>query len=281
MKHKDYLPAWKKAMEYGLLGGRPFSAPTRMVYGLYADGFFDVHEELNLFTLKQALMSVPVERFAKRNKIFQALCSFARFLVQEELMEPGFLEKAKPYQPKRHLPPKKTTVSEVGVEALLQACQNEQQRLIVILLSQTGLRVSEAAALSWEDINLGERTLRVRLAKWGKSRRVGISQKLLSAFEAYRKTQQVGALSQPVFLNKLGEPMDRYGIRIRLQKIGERAGVKVSPHALRRAFVTINANKGRPLPMLQIACGHSNITTTRSYCMTSEEETISAMSQWE
>ena len=74
--------------------------------------------------------------------------------------------------------------------------------------------------------------------------------------------------------------MDRYGIRVRLKKLGTKAKVDVTPHALRRAFVTINANKGRPLPMLQIACGHSDITTTRSYCMTTEDETIEAMKNW-
>jgi site-specific recombinase XerD len=65
-----------------------------------------------------------------------------------------------------------------------------------------------------------------------------------------------------------------------LQQIGKRAKVKVSPHALRRAFVTINANKGRPLQMLQMACGHSKITTTMSYCQTSEQEVIDAMKDW-
>ncbi len=74
--------------------------------------------------------------------------------------------------------------------------------------------------------------------------------------------------------------MANTGFYQRLERLGTKAGVKVSPHALRRAFVTINANKGRPLQMLQMACGHSNITTTRSYCLTSENEVIEAMKGW-
>lgn len=69
--------------------------------------------------------------------------------------------------------------------------------------------------------------------------------------------------------------------RIKLSRIGKRAGVHVSPHMLRRAFVTINANKGRSLVMLQMAWGHADITTTRSYCQTTEEEVIQAMKAWE
>ena len=33
--------------------------------------------------------------------------------------------------------------------------------------------------------------------------------------------------------------------------------------------------------MLQIACGHSDIKTTRSYCQTSEDEVIQAMKTWQ
>ncbi|MFN7309842.1 MAG: tyrosine-type recombinase/integrase [Vampirovibrionales bacterium] len=54
----------------------------------------------------------------------------------------------------------------------------------------------------------------------------------------------------------------------------------VTTHAMRRAFVTINANKGRSLVMLQMACGHADIKTTRDYCRTSEQEMVKAMQEW-
>jgi integrase/recombinase XerD len=74
--------------------------------------------------------------------------------------------------------------------------------------------------------------------------------------------------------------MTRDGLLNRIHKLGKRIGIDVSPHALRRAFVTINANKGRSLVMLQMACGHSDIKTTRSYCKTTEDEMIREMQQW-
>jgi site-specific recombinase XerD len=55
----------------------------------------------------------------------------------------------------------------------------------------------------------------------------------------------------------------------------------VNPHALRRAFVTINVKKGRPLRYLQIACGHNSIVTTETYCQTQEQEVVDAMKEWE
>jgi len=45
-------------------------------------------------------------------------------------------------------------------------------------------------------------------------------------------------------------------------------------------LVTLNINKERPQVMLQIACRHRDIATTRSYGMTSEDATIQAMQGW-
>jgi integrase len=86
--------------------------------------------------------------------------------------------------------------------------------------------------------------------------------------------------STRLLVTSQGRSVERYGARTRLEKLGQRIGIPVTPHALRRAFVTLNANKGRPLVMLQIACGHSDIATTRSYCLTSEDEAIQAMQGW-
>lgn len=81
----------------------------------------------------------------------------------------------------------------------------------------------------------------------------------------------------PLLIGRGGVKIDRNGLYKRLQKLERKAGVDVSPHALRRAFVTINVAQGVPLVYLQIACGHADITTTRSYCQTTEEEVIEAM----
>jgi integrase len=278
-KHKDYLDDWKKAMACGLIGGRPFSQSTVDVYMLYGQQFLETYGEVSVQNLKKSLLNTPVTQFGKRYKIFQAINCLASYLIEENALDPSYPEQAKAYIPRRHIPPKKVTVNEKEIEALVQACKSPQEKLIVLLLSYTGLRVSEAANLKVSDINMEEGTLTVRLAKWGKTRRVGLTNRLKEALENHLKARKND--SEWLFLSRFGEKMSRYGMRTRLEKLGSLIGIEVTPHALRRAFVTINANKGRPLPMLQIACGHSNITTTRSYCMTTEDETIEAMQGWE
>jgi integrase len=279
MAHKDHVPHWKAAMRCGLMGGRPFSEPCVQTYQLYIDWFLGKYQDLTVDNVKDVLLTVPVEHFAKRLKIYEATRCFARYLIEQEELDPLFLEKVRRFKPRRHIPAKKTTVDEASIERLLQFCDTPLDTILVELLSQTGLRVTEACQLKLEDLELEKGYLTVKRAKWGKTRRVGLTLRARQALEVYL-TKRPACGPQQLLITGGGKPVVRYGVRTRLEKLGRRADVKVTPHALRRAFVTINANKGRPLPMLQIACGHSDITTTRSYCMTTEDEAIEAMQGW-
>lgn len=273
------VTAWQDAMRSGLLNGRPYSESSIEVYGLYVEKFLVEYNEINLTHYKTAITRIPVQHFAKRLKLYEAINCFVRYLVEENIMDDQYLKDVKKYKPRRHLPPKKITVDQMGLECLLTVCTNEMERLLIILLSQTGLRVTEAANLELTDLDLERRILTVKLAKWGKTRRVGLTEPVIQAIQKYL-SQRPSSPSSRLFLNQKGKPIDRFGIRVRLEKLGKLANVAVTPHALRRAFVTLNANKGRPLVMLQMACGHSDIATTRSYCLTTEDETVQAMQAW-
>jgi integrase/recombinase XerD len=278
-EHRGYVRHWLQALRHGLFNGRPYSEHCVTLYEYQMGWFFQRFDEISVPNFKHALLAIPVEQFAKRLKLFEALNCFAKFLIQEGMLEENLPEQLKKFKPRRHLPPKKTTVDQAEINKLLTACETPLDRLLLILLSQTGLRASEAAGLQLEDLHLEKRFLVVTRAKWGKTRRVGLTQMAIEAIRTYLPLREFP--DHPALMSKInGKPMDRNGILIRIYKLGRKTGIPVSPHALRRAFVTINANKGRPLPMLQIACGHSNITTTRSYCMTTEDEAIEAMSGW-
>jgi len=279
ISHSQYLGSWEDAMRFGLMGGRPFSDVCIKTYLFYTEWFLNQYPTLNLDSLKKVLLSIPIEHFAKRQKLYQALACFAKYLDQEGFDMAGYLQHSKKYRPKRHLPEKKHSVDQKGIDALLAACESPLEHLLVTLLSHTGLRVNEAANLKLADIDFENQALTVRLAKWGKTRRVGLSSKVIEALHGYL-VYRPKVEDDWLLVNRNRKRIDRFGIRYRLDEVGERAQVKVTPHALRRAFVTLNANKGRPLVMLQIACGHNDIATTRSYCMTSEAETIEAMQGW-
>jgi excisionase family DNA binding protein len=277
---QDYQAAWITAMSRGILSGKVYSKRTIDDYTHYVKAYAAKHRVLTAEKLQSELMIIPALMFAKREKLYKAILCFSKFLIHVNALPKGFIEDIKPLYPKRHLPPKRNVVNKAEIQALLKVCETTQERLIVSLLMSTGLRASEACLLRWGDIDMENDCLIVRLGKGNKTRKVGISPSLVEAIKEH-KTKVFSGDKQPVLLNRKGKQMDRSGLYQRLQRLGEAAGVTVSPHALRRAFVTINANKGRPLQMLQIACGHSDIKTTMSYCRTSEQEVIESMKGWD
>lgn len=278
-KHRDFLDAWSNAMANGLIDGRPFSPETLKKYQTYMTWFLAKHGQLNIKTLVLELGSIGVDHFAKKNDLYQAAVCFAKYLILEGALPASYMDdlKKRKLKPKRHKPPKRISVKETDVQKLINGCKNKLDRLIVIMLASTGLRASEACNLTLGDLDFEDERISIRLAKWGKTRKVGMSPGLKLALTDYLSKRGTSSPEAPLLVSGPGLPLDRHGLRKRLYKLGGRVGVSVSPHALRRAFVTINVNHGLPLVHLQIACGHTDIRTTRSYCQTSEDEVIEAM----
>lgn len=278
--HKEAIEPWKRAMASGTLTGKAFSPHTIKNYARYVYEYLAKYPQLTFDDFQTELELTPAESFGRRDKYFKALLCFARFLIREESLSQIFVDKALAIQPKRHIPAKQTSVNEEQLQQLLAACTNPLNRLIIHLLSSTGLRAAEFCALKYQDINLAEGYLTVQRGKGGKRRRVGLPPSVHQLLAAHMEALTNQSPEASLFINILGQPMTRDGLLNRIRKLGQKIGISVSPHALRRAFVTINANKGRSLVMLQMACGHSDIKTTRSYCKTSEDEMIQAMKGW-
>ncbi|NJN68330.1 MAG: tyrosine-type recombinase/integrase [Chloroflexaceae bacterium] len=64
----------------------------------------------------------------------------------------------------------------------LQQWQWQRNRRAVLLLLYTGVRISEAAALLWQDVDLSERTVTIRDDKGGKSRTIRMHEVLIRDF---------------------------------------------------------------------------------------------------
>jgi len=266
-------------MENGLIDGRPYSDSTKRHYMWYMTGFLERYDKLTVNNLRTELGRIGVEHYGKKSDLYRASICFAKHLIHEGAMNADFLDelRKKKLKPRRHKPPKRLVANEEEVYKLLRACKNPLDRLIVVLLVSTGLRASEACGLTLNDVDMEKNLIVVREAKWGKTRRVGIGPGLKETLLAYLSKRAPVEPEEPLLVNGPGNSLDRHGLRKRLYKLGRRAGVNISPHALRRAFVTINVNNGVPLVHLQIACGHSDIRTTRSYCQTTEDEVVQAM----
>lgn len=165
-------------------------------------------------------------------------------MVREHSLHASFLDQGLAIQPNRHIPAKQTTVTEEQLNTLIAACPTPSHRLIIQMLASTGLRASEFCALKLQDVNLEDGYVIVQRGKGG-SRRVGLSPVCLDLLNQH--IAGLGNLEpqEPLFRDRFGQPLNRDVLLKRVNKMGKKLGIDVSPYALRRAFVTFNANKGR------------------------------------
>ncbi len=137
------------------------------------------------------------------------------------------------------------------------------------LLSEAGLRVSEACDLQLGDVDLGGRRLIVRQGKENRDRSVPLSSTLVVALRAYLPLR--GAAQSQHLLIYHGRRIQDTLIRERLRRYGQEVQVEVTPHRLRHTLATRLLNEGMPITSLQKLLGHEQLDTTLIYARVHDE----------
>jgi integrase len=143
----------------------------------------------------------------------------------------------------------------------------DQHRLLGRFLVQTGLRISEALALRWQDIDLGKQRVQVtrRLFKgtfappksrYGR-RSVPLNTELAEDLWQARKHTATPADDAPVFPSSSGGYMDYDNVYDRiLVPAQRRAGLKTGAHILRHTCATMLFQAGWNAKQVQVFLGH-------------------------
>jgi site-specific recombinase XerD len=144
---------------------------------------------------------------------------------------------------------------------------------------QTGIRVSELAGLTLQDVDFLKPSLTVR-GKGKVAREIALEKKGLQALKSYLAVRPE-SLSERLFFNYKGEPISERGIRKLVVKYTRAAGItkKVSCHTLRHTFATYKAEKGVSPFQLQQWLGHANLNTTQIYVHLGKQNAKKIMEQ--
>jgi site-specific recombinase XerD len=142
---------------------------------------------------------------------------------------------------------------------------NPRDYAVLQVFLQTGIRVSELANLTADDIDLIKPSITVR-GKGSVEREIALEKKGMHALKSYLSIRPE-SISKRVFLNYMGEPISERGIRKLVVKYRKEAGItkKASCHTLRHTFATYKAEKGVSAYQLQQWLGHANLNTTQIY----------------
>jgi len=141
---------------------------------------------------------------------------------------------------------------------------------ILELFYASGLRVSEVASLTLENLHLEEGTVRVT-GKGNKTRLVPVGHHALEALRRYLATARELFKPKPeethVFLSSRGRGLSRMTLWRIVVDHARTAGIEkpLSPHTLRHSFASHLLAGGAPLRMIQEMLGHADIATTQIY----------------
>jgi integrase/recombinase XerD len=139
----------------------------------------------------------------------------------------------------------------------------------------TGVRRAELGALNWQDVDIASGLIHIESGKGGKARSVVAGVRTRRALLAYRRELNPDPAS-PLFQTSDGQRLLAMGVRSTLDRLGNKAGVKVSPHALRRTFATLSLKAGMNPLHLQALLGHSTLEMTRRYIRMIDDDLIEA-----
>jgi integrase len=151
---------------------------------------------------------------------------------------------------------------------------------LALTIARTGLRLGEAIALKWGDIDFKGRFIIVQRSysrgktetpKSGKSRRVDMSKQLTETLIGLRRQRKLDTLKQGwrqmpdwIFINNRGEPLDINNWRKRVfYRALEKAGLRrIRIHDLRHTYASLLIQAGESLPYVRDQLGHHSISVT-------------------
>lgn len=160
-------------------------------------------------------------------------------------------------------------LSEQEVQSMIAQELCDRNRVILLLLYSSGLRVSELCQLKWFDLKpRGESGQVTVLGKGSKTRTVRLPNYV---WQEVMRLRGDAPIDDAVFCSREGDDQGRHLDRTQVYRIvaaaAKRALVegKVSPHWLRHSHASHSLEHGAPIHLVQATLGHSDITTTSRY----------------
>lgn len=139
-----------------------------------------------------------------------------------------------------------------------------RNKLIIHLLLDTGVRVSELVNIKVHDIDVEERIIKV-FGKGSKERFVFFTSKTKELLINYFIKRKEKAITDNLLINYKGEKLTERSVQKIIKLVGEKIGLDIHPHLLRHTFATDLLNKGADIRMIQELLGHENLDTTQIY----------------
>ncbi len=146
------------------------------------------------------------------------------------------------------------------------------EKLLFELLMGSGLRISEAQGLRWDQIDLIQSEARV-LGKGAKIRRTPLTTQaclILHQLKPTRNSERPSIWPKQESVRTLRRWVENWG---KFSLLNERTG-NLHPHKLRHSLASHLLRRGARLPQIQKLLGHSHLSTTERYTHLNPEDML-------
>ena len=213
------------------------------------------------------------------NNCLSAVRSFFRFALSRGLVARDPAHNMKGPKKQKPLP---QFVREDEMDRLIdqpemwgESYREFRARTIIILLYETGIRLSELLGLNDADVDMTACQLKVT-GKRNKQRIVPFGHELATLLVDYMRLRDEQTLKQEpaLFLNDKGRRISKAQVeRIVHEGLSKVTTMKKrSPHVLRHSFATAMLNNGAGLESVRKLLGHESVATTEIYTHTTFEQ---------
>ena len=140
---------------------------------------------------------------------------------------------------------------------------------IMMMLADTGIRLSELAAIKIRDIVFADNALNVQRTKNRYARRMPLTKRLAEILRLYLIVRGDDDRNGLLFVKSDDTGITHVTIQFQIREHGRRSGVikevQCSPHVFRRSFAKFKIKAGVDVFTLQALMGHSDISELRNY----------------
>src|SRR5439155_19042573 len=169
------------------------------------------------------------------------------------------------------------TVEDDHVRALMTFLESRdtleglRDHAMLRLLSATGMRVGELVMVDLDDVDFGNRRVRV-VGRGNRERQLPLDTATLESIKAYLDRARPfltrnGQGEIALVVNQRGQRLTRQGFWLIMKGLVRDAGLPaiMTPHMLRHSFATHQIGEGLGLEELRQLLGHASIATTQIY----------------
>lgn len=242
-------------------------------YGLSPDNLTPT----DIRVYRQFLLNVQKAKASTINRYLSALRAYGAWAKSSGTVTYNPVDGIKSIAQQKHAPKwldrREQAALQRETERHIQAAKTEpakrqaiRDHCILVVLMNTGLRVSELVNLELTDISMTDRQgeLLVRAGKGEKQRVIPLNNTARKSLKAWFDVRPE-AESKKVFTTQRGAATAR-AVQSLLEELGKSARItKMTPHMARHTFAKNLVNSGVTLEKVAMLLGHSSLDTTMVY----------------